>query len=163
MQTLSKAFGLAAIRLGASFTSPEIATVLNSLKAPYSISSPTSALASAALSTEGLEVQRKKVAAIIAERDRLVAELPKIEGVGKFLGGFASNFLLVEMLNKEGTPCNTVAVKAYESLAETRGVVVRFRGKEHGCTGCLRITVGTPEENSTLLERLAEVVKEARA
>ncbi|KAI5821247.1 pyridoxal phosphate-dependent transferase [Pyronema omphalodes] len=163
MQTLSKAFGLAAIRLGASFTSPEIATVLNSLKAPYSISSPTSALASAALSNEGLEVQRKKVAAIIAERDRLVAELPKIEGVGKFLGGFASNFLLVEMLNKDGAPCNTVAVKAYESLAETRGVVVRFRGKEHGCTGCLRITVGTPEENSALLERLAEVLKEARA
>lgn len=162
MQTLSKAFGLAGIRLGVAFTSPEIATILNSLKAPYSISSPTSALATAAMGAEGLEVQRVKVAAIVKERERLIKELPGIEGVGKFRGGFDANFLLVEMLDAAGKPCNEVALKTYEMLAETRGVVVRFRGKEYGCNGCLRMTVGTPEENTTLLERLAEVLKEVR-
>lgn len=162
MQTLSKAFGLAGIRLGAAFTSPEIAKILNSLKAPYSISSPASALAAAALGEEGLRVQREKVAATVAERKRLVGELPKIEGVGEFIGGFDANFLLVETLDTAGKPCNDVAEKAYEMLATTRGLVVRFRGREHGCTGCLRITVGTEEENTALLERLADVLKEVR-
>jgi len=160
MQTLSKAFGLAGIRLGAAFTSPEIAKILNSLKAPYSISTPTSALATVALGEEGLKLQREKVAAVAIERERLVKELPKIEGVGKFLGGFDANFLLAEMLDKAGKPCNEVALKVYEMLAETKGVVVRFRGKEYGCTGCLRMTVGTKEENTILLERLADVLKE---
>ena len=162
MQTLSKAFGLAAIRLGATFTSVEIAAVLNSLKAPYSISTPTSALGSAALGEEGLKVKEEKVASIIAERERMIVELPKIPGVGRFLGGFDANFLLVEMLDAEGRPSNEVALKVYEQLAETRGVVVRFRGKETGCNGCLRMTVGTEVENGVLLQRLREVLKEAR-
>jgi histidinol-phosphate aminotransferase len=162
MQTLSKAFGLAAIRLGAAFTSPEIARILNSLKAPYSISSPTSALALAALGEEGLRVKDEKVSRIVAERKRLVKELPTIEGVGKFLGGEDANFLLVEILDKTGAPSNEVALRVYEQLAETRGVVVRFRGKERGCFGCLRMTVGTEKENSLLLERLREVLAETR-
>ncbi|KAF8253913.1 histidinol-phosphate aminotransferase [Wilcoxina mikolae CBS 423.85] len=162
MQTLSKAFGLAAIRLGATFTSPEIAAVLNSLKAPYSISTPTSALGAAALGKEGLKVKEEKVARIVKERERLVKELPLIPGVGRFLGGFDANFLLVEMLDKEGKASSEVALKVYEQLAETRGVVVRFRGKETGCNGCLRMTVGTEEENGILLQRLREVLKEVR-
>ncbi|TGZ84174.1 histidinol-phosphate aminotransferase [Ascodesmis nigricans] len=163
MQTLSKAFGLAGIRLGAAFTSVEIAKLLNSLKAPYSVSSPTSELAMVALTEEsGLKVQRQNVEGILRQRDRLVQELPKIEGIGRFLGGFESNFLLCEMLDRSGKPSNVVAEKVYAQLAETRGVVVRFRGKELGCEGCLRITIGTGEENDRLLERLAEVLKQVR-
>lgn len=162
MQTLSKAFGLAGIRLGAAFTSPPIARLLNSLKAPYNISSPTSALASYALGPDGLKVMRANKERLIQQRERLVAELPQIPGVGKLAGGESSNFLLYEMLDKEGKPSNETALKVYQKLAETKGVVVRFRGKEHGCEGCLRITVGTEEEVTRCLGALREALKEVR-
>lgn len=163
MQTLSKAFGLAGIRLGAAFTSEPIATLLNSLKAPYNISSPTSAIASLALQESGLSVMRKNRESIIAQRERVLKELPKITGVGRFRGGAASNFLLVEMLDAQGKPDNVTALKVYEGLAEQRGVVVRFRGKEHGCLGCLRITVGTEDEVTRFLKEIESVLVEAHA
>lgn len=160
MQTLSKAFGLAGIRLGAAFCAPEVARLLNALKAPYNISSPTSELASNAVSEGGLAVMRKNVAMINSQRQRLIAELPKVNGMGKFRGGEASNFLLVEILNEAGKPDNVTALAVYERLAENRGVVVRFRGKEYGCEGCLRITVGTEEECTRFLKELGQVIQE---
>lgn len=159
MQTLSKAFGLAGIRLGVAFTSPPIAALLNSLKAPYNISSPTSALATAALSETNMAVMRRYREQIIAQRERLVRELPKIPGVGRFLGGQESNFLLVELLDKNGQVSNEMALGAYEAMAEKRGVVVRFRGKELGCTGCLRITVGTEQEVTKFLQEMRVVLE----
>jgi histidinol-phosphate aminotransferase len=162
MQTLSKAFGMAGIRLGAAFTSPPIARLLNSLKAPYNISSPTSALASYAVSEKGLAIMRDHRARLIESRDRLIKELPKIPGVGRLRGGTESNFLLYEILNSAGEPDNTVAHAVYEKLAEGKGVVVRFRGKEHGCLGCLRITVGTDEEVTRFLESLKTTLVEVR-
>lgn len=163
MQTLSKAFGLAGIRLGAAFTSSPIARLLNSLKAPYNISSPTSQLAMAALAPQNLSVSRKKIGYILEQRGRLVRELPRIPGIGRFRGGFEANFVLVEMLSapKEqgGEPSNEVALKVYESLAEHRGVVVRFRGKEKGCLGCLRVTVGTEEEVTRFLSEIKSVLE----
>ncbi|KAJ5256653.1 hypothetical protein N7478_012757 [Penicillium angulare] len=158
MQTLSKAFGLAGIRLGVAYTSPEIALLLNSLKAPYNISSPTSTLATAALNETNMAVMRSYREQIIAQRDRLLRELPQIPGVGRFLGGQDANFLLVEMLDVEGKPSNVVALAAYEAMAEKRGVVVRFRGKEYGCEGCLRITIGTETEVSKFLQELRAVL-----
>lgn len=162
MQTLSKAFGLAGIRLGAAFTSPEIALLLNSLKAPYNISSPTSALAVAALSPQNMAVMRHYREQIVVQRERLLRELPRIPGVGRFLGGHDSNFLLVELLDKPaeqgGKASNAVALGTYEAMAEKRGVVVRFRGKELGCEGCLRVTVGTEEEVSKFLAELRVVL-----
>ncbi|KAF5615773.1 histidinol-phosphate aminotransferase [Fusarium sp. NRRL 52700] len=161
-QTLSKAFGMAGIRLGAAFTSPPIARLLNSLKAPYNISSPTSALASYAVSEKGLAIMRDHRARLLEQRDRLIKELPKIPGVGRLRGGTESNFLLYEMLNTAGEPDNTVALAVYEKLAEGKGVVVRFRGKEHGCQGCLRITVGTDAEVTRFLESLKTTLAEVR-
>jgi len=159
MQTLSKAFGLAGIRLGAAFTSPPIARLLNSLKAPYNISNPTSQLAIQALQSQNLKVMHSNREAIIKQRERLLAEMPKIPGVGRFLGGRESNFLLVEMLDQpNGKPSNEVALQVYERLAETRGVVVRFRGKELGCLGCLRVTVGTEKEVTRFLQELEGVL-----
>ncbi|KAA8651709.1 hypothetical protein EYZ11_000006 [Aspergillus tanneri] len=166
MQTLSKAFGLAGIRLGVAFTSSPIATLLNSLKAPYNISSPTSTLATAALSPASMAVMRSYREQIIAQRERLIAELPKIPGVGRFRGGQESNFVLVELLDKPardgGKPSNEVALAAYEMMAEKGGVVVRFRGKELGCLGCLRITVGTEQEVSKFLQELRVVLEGLR-
>lgn len=162
MQTLSKAFGMAGIRLGAAFTSEPIARLLNNLKAPYNISSPTSALAAAAVGKQGLEVMHKNRELIIAQRDRLIKELAAVPGVGRLLGGKESNFLLYEMLNTDGKPDNTTALAVYEGLAENKGVVVRFRGKEHGCLGCLRITVGTEEEVTRFLETLKAMLASVR-
>lgn len=162
MQTLSKAFGMAGIRLGAAFADPAVARLLNSLKAPYNVSSPTSTLASYVLGKDGLAAMRANRAQIVAQRDRLLKELPKIPGVGRLRGGQASNFLLYEMLNEKGQPDNTTALAVYEGLAETKGVVVRFRGKEHGCLGCLRITVGTEAEVTRFLEAIQKTLGEVR-
>ncbi|KAK5175772.1 histidinol-phosphate transaminase [Saxophila tyrrhenica] len=160
MQTLSKAFGLAGIRLGAAFTSPEIARLLNSLKAPYNVSNPTSQIAMHALREKNLNVMRANRQRIIEQRDRMLKQMPGIPGVGRFLGGRESNFLLVEMLGLDGKASNEVALQVYERLAENRGVVVRFRGKEVGCLGCLRVTVGTEEEVTRFLKELREVLAE---
>ena len=164
MQTLSKAFGLAGIRLGAAFTSPPIARLLNNFKAPYNISSPTSVLACAALQPRNLAVMNKNREKILTQRGRMLEALPQIPGIGRFLGGSESNFLLVEILDKPrdegGKPSNETAMAVYERLADTKGVVVRFRGKEFGCLGCLRITVGTAEEVDNLLDRMQSVLTE---
>ena len=160
MQTLSKAFGLAGIRLGAAFTSPEVASLLNNLKAPYNISSPTSTLANLALQPKNLAVMKSNRQKILEQRKRMLKELPGIPGIGRFLGGADSNFLLVEILDRGegGKPCNRIALALYEQLAENRGVVVRFRGKEFGCEGCLRITIGTAEEVDKLLAVTRDVL-----
>ncbi|KAM7220969.1 Pyridoxal phosphate-dependent transferase [Rhypophila decipiens] len=162
MQTLSKGFGLAGIRLGAIFTSPEIALLLNSLQAPYNIPSPTAALATYALSDKGLGIMRQNVENLLKQRERMIKAMEKIPGVGRLRGGLDSNFLLYEMLNKEGQPDNKTALAVYERLAEQKGVVVRFRGKEHGCEGCLRITVGTGEETGKFLEAVEKTLAEVR-
>ena len=167
-QTLSKAYGLAGIRLGTAFTSPEIARLLNNLKAPYNVSSPTSEIACAAFRPTSLEVMRENRACILQQRSRLLTELPNVPGIGRFLGGHASNFLLVEILDKPleqgGKPSNEMAMAVYEGLADRKAVVVRFRGKEVGCLGCLRITVGTEREVDKFLSEirsmLAELYKE---
>jgi histidinol-phosphate aminotransferase len=164
VQTLSKAFGLAGIRLGAAFSSAEIARLLNNLKAPYNISSPTSALATAALEPKNLAVMRANRVKILKQRDRMMKELPKISGIGRFLGGTDSNFLLVEILDgprgSGARPDNVTALAVYETMAEQRGVVVRFRGKELGCEGCLRITVGTEKEVNIFLEQIGAALSE---
>lgn len=162
MQTLSKAFGLAGIRLGAAFTAPPVARLLNSLKAPYNVSSPTSELAQAALQPKALTIMRANRGKIVEQRERMLKQLPLIPGVGRFLGGADSNFLLVEILDKPGSqggkPSNETALAVYERLAETKGVVVRFRGKEVGCLGCLRITVGTEAEVDQMLQQTQAVL-----
>jgi histidinol-phosphate aminotransferase len=163
-QTLSKAFGLAGIRLGISFSSPEIAHLFNCMKAPYNISSPASALAMRALSPEGLAVMNHNVNDLLQQREHLIESLrqekkarkPGVAGIGEIIGGLDANFLLVQIVDGDGNPDNTIAETLYTSLAETMGVVVRFRGNETGCKGSIRITVGTKDEMQTLLLRLQE-------
>ncbi|KAL8969137.1 MAG: hypothetical protein Q9183_002141 [Haloplaca sp. 2 TL-2023] len=163
MQTLSKAFGLAGVRLGAAFASQEVASLLNNFKAPYNVSSPTSSLAIAALQPENLAIMRGNRKKIMEQRQRMLIELPKISRIGRFLGGTDSNFLLVEILDRpkdqEGKASNESALSLYEGLAESRGVVVRFRGKEVGCEGCLRMTVGTAEEVDRLLAEIRSLLQ----
>ena len=130
LQTLSKAFGLAGIRLGIAFSSPEIANLLNCMKAPYNISSPASALAMRALSSEGLAVMRHNVDDLLQQRDFLVESLIQgkkarkegLPGIGEIIGGLDANFVLVQIVNGDGGPDNTIAEGLYTMLAETMGV-----------------------------------------
>ncbi|KAI9092691.1 pyridoxal phosphate-dependent transferase [Phlyctochytrium arcticum] len=153
-QTLSKSFGLAGIRLGVAISSPEIAQILNNTKAPYNISTITSAIAGAALSDEGIAQMRSLRSDILIQRNRLEQELGFFKGLGSLVGGRSANFLLVPVLDSSGKPNNELAHQLYKKLAEVEGVVVRYRGLELGCEGCLRITVGTEKDMDRLLECL---------
>lgn len=104
-----------------------------------------------------------KIAVLNTNRDRLIQGLAKLAplGVGATAGGNHSNFVLIPILSRSsGEPDNTRSNAIYKRLAEELGVVVRFRGNEHGCKGCLRITVGSEEEVTILLERLEQTLTE---
>lgn len=144
LQTMSKAWGAAGIRLGMAFASPEIITVLNKIKYPYNVNLLTQEYALSRLNeTRNKEMQ---VETIIHERERLQEELPKINCVRKIYPTDA-NFLLVEV-----TDANAI----YEKLVQ-RGIIVRNRTNVTLCNGCLRITVGKPDENKELIMVLKEL------
>lgn len=163
LQTLSKAFALAGIRLGITYSNKEISKLLNSMKYPYNISNLTSDVAIRATTPEALELTRSKINKIIEERSVVLDALLKLKYVGRNRGGLDANFILIEILNKELVPDNEVAHKLYLKLATENQIVVRFRGKELGCTGCLRITIGTPEENAILINTFTKVLNEINA
>jgi histidinol-phosphate aminotransferase len=111
---------------------------------------------------QSLGVFHSKVAEIVTNRTELVKALqsPELQskGVGPIIGGTDGNFILVQIQNKQGELDNTRAERLYKTLAESNGVVVRFRGKEVGCEGCIRITVGTKEEIQVAVRKISEVL-----
>jgi histidinol-phosphate aminotransferase len=141
LQTLSKAWGLAALRVGMAFASPFIIDLLNKVKYPYNLSIANIRLALQALSHP--ERVQEKVAVLLAERSRLKAALPELPCIRQIYPSDA-NFLLVR---------TTDANRIYRQLSE-KGIIVRNRTNEMHCGNCLRITVGTPSENTALLEAL---------
>jgi histidinol-phosphate aminotransferase len=158
-QTMSKSFGLAAIRLGYLLASPELVQILTNAKAPYNVSLPTASLGLAAVSDEGRAVMARNTITLNANRTKLIADLQQLPSIGRVLGGNDANFILAEVLDAPGgKPSNPRAVSVYKQMAETKGVVVRFRGGEIGCEGCLRITIGTETECATAIARLAELL-----
>jgi histidinol-phosphate aminotransferase len=162
--TMSKAFGLAAIRLGISYSQPQISRLMNNVRGPYNMSAPTVALASAALSPEGLCLMEENRAMIVQQRDRLLQGLPKIPGFGTFLGDFHTNFVLAQFLDKPadqgGVPDSATATALKDSLATRGPILVRDRSKQLGCSGCLRITVGNKEQVDDLLEQIRTTLEE---
>ncbi|CEG64599.1 Putative Histidinol-phosphate aminotransferase [Rhizopus microsporus] len=160
MQTLSKSFGLAGIRLGIAVGHSELIQILNNTKAPYNIGTPSALIAAEALSEEGLQKMYDYRQRLIDQRGLLIEKLKTISGTGRILGGNDANFVLVEILGSNGQPCNDRAHKVYSMMAEALGVVIRFRGTEYGCNGCVRITVGTEEENAKMLDMLEKALKD---
>lgn len=144
LRTLSKAWGMAAIRLGYAVAHPLIVSYLMKAKAPYNINILTSLEASKALDRS--EHVRLSVTSTIAERERLVGELERIKFVQKIFPSDA-NFLLVRV---------TDARTLHRQLAE-RGVVIRDRSSEPKLASCVRISVGTPEQNDILLTAMKEL------
>ncbi|PCH44895.1 histidinol-phosphate aminotransferase [Wolfiporia cocos MD-104 SS10] len=163
MQTLSKSFGLAAIRLGMAFAHPALIQILMNTKAPYNISAPTASLALSALSSTSVASMSAKVAQLVTQRGVLLDGLSKLAplGLGAAIGGNDANFVMTPVLERSGSgkPSNVRAQKIYKTLAEEEGVVVRYRGSEPGCAGCLRITVGSEEENAVVLRKMEEMLK----
>jgi histidinol-phosphate aminotransferase len=141
MQTFSKAWGLAALRLGINFASAEIISILNKIKPPYNINQATQELAIQAL--DRLDEVNSMIKETVQEREVLEKELATIPFVKKIFPSDA-NFLLVRMDN---------ATEVYNSLKE-KGIIVRNRSNVILCDDCLRITIGTREQNEELLKAL---------
>ncbi|CAG8590933.1 294_t:CDS:1 [Cetraspora pellucida] len=103
---------------------------------------------------------RETVRKIHVEHTKLMSSITNITGIGKILGANDANFILVQVLDEAcKKPSNKRAQWVYKELAEHLGIVVRYRGSELGCEGCLRITVGTPQENETLLKKLKQLLE----
>ena len=141
LQTFSKAWGLAGLRLGMCFASEELIRILNKIKPPYNISAPTQALALEALDHEA--DKEKMVREILIERQILADNLRTLPSVLAIHPSDA-NFLLVKFADAQHT---------FRQLIGHQ-VIVRDRSKVTGCAGCLRITVGTQAENNRLLDVL---------
>ncbi len=146
MQTFSKAWGLASLRLGMAFASEEIIRILNKIKPPYNISGLTQETVLTAIKNRN-KVQTM-IREILEEREFLQAELAKLPIIQKIHPSHA-NFLLVKIPN---------AGQVYDDLIEEK-VIVRNRSKVLLCEDCLRITVGTRAENEAFLGALKGVVK----
>lgn len=141
MQTFSKAWGLAALRLGMNFASTGIIDILNKIKPPYNINQATQELAMKAL--DHLEDVNTMIKETVRQREDLVKSLAQLPLVQKVYPSDA-NFVLAKM---------TDATAVYNYLKE-KGIIVRNRSNVILCEDCLRITVGTPKENTQLIEAL---------
>ncbi len=139
LRTLSKAWGLAGIRLGMALADPEVIQYMNRVKYPYNVNYLTQTKALEMLGSAGNREQWVKE--ILAERTKLKGRL---EDLGYVLKIFPSdaNFLLVRVEDADGL---------YTFLYK-QGVIVRNRSRLTHCEGCIRITVGTPDENNRLIE-----------
>jgi histidinol-phosphate aminotransferase len=146
LQTLSKAWGAAGIRLGMAFAAPEIIDVLNRIKYPYNVSRPTQEYALEILRRE--EEMKRRLDGILRERALTEEALRSLPCVRHIYPSDA-NFILVRVNN---------ANAAYRYLVEQK-IVVRNRHTVALCEDCLRITIGTPEENHTLIKALKEMMK----
>jgi len=144
LQTLSKAWGLAGLRLGICFASKEIISVINKIKPPYNISSVTQSLALERL--QQVEIKNQQVKEIVDQREIMKARLSESKIV-EHVYRSDSNFLLVQVKNTK---------KVYENLL-TKGIVLRDRSNVILCNDCLRITIGTSKENQLLLDELKKL------
>ncbi|GAC1594162.1 MAG: histidinol-phosphate transaminase [Ginsengibacter sp.] len=141
MQTLSKAWGLASLRVGLAFASLEIIDLFNKVKPPYNINQASQSLAIEAL--ESTAQVNEWIKMIVYERVLLMEKLSKYDFVKEVFESDA-NFILMRVKD---------AKELYGYLS-SHGIIVRNRSKDPLCENCLRITVGTPEENQTLLKLL---------
>ena len=144
LQTFSKAWGLAAVRLGMAFASPEIIKLFNKVKYPYNVNQLTQEFVNAEI--DAVERKNKWVEQILEGRKFLEQELPKLPYVQKLYPSDA-NFILAKVDD---------ANKVYNELV-SKGVIVRNRNSVSLCAGCVRITVGTEGENKSLIEAMRNI------
>ncbi len=141
LQTLSKAWGLAGLRLGMAFASPFIVSVMNKVKYPYNINTLTQQRVMEELDRESEIIAHCEE--IVAQRSELMQEFKKLSFVEKIYPSDA-NFILIKVGD---------ANALYDYLV-SHGIIVRNRNSVVGCSGCLRISIGTPSENIELVKLL---------
>lgn len=141
LQTFSKAWGLASVRCGMAFASTDIIELFNKVKYPYNINLLTQNFVSERINL--VDEKNRRVTAILDERPRVMREIGKLPIVEKVYPSDA-NFVLVKVRDANAT---------YKHLVEC-GIIVRNRHSVTLCGNCLRITIGTKEENDTLLTEL---------
>lgn len=141
LQTLSKSFGLAGIRLGIALASPQIIEYMMKVKAPYNVNKLTSRTALNAFIN--LDNVIENIEFILKERERIIGKLVTYSQI-EYVYPTDANFILFKIEN---------ALEVYKKLAE-KGVIVRYRGNEPHCENCLRLTVGTTAENDRFFEAL---------
>ncbi len=139
LQTLSKAYGLAGLRLGMAFADEYVIRLMSMVKYPYNINQATQELVSKVLA----EPIGQKVAETVAQRARVAAALPAFRFVRRVYPSDA-NFLLVQVDDADALYAHLLA----------DGIIVRNRSRVPLCAGCLRITIGLPSENDKLLQSL---------
>ncbi len=143
LQTLSKAWGLAGLRIGFAYASKEIIHVFNKIKPPYNISEATQQLALQALQNENQAKEKTNI--LIQQKERLLKEFKQFDFIKQIYPSDA-NFILLKVND---------AKRLYQYLV-SKNIVVRNRSSQPLCENSLRVTVGTPEENDTLLNALKE-------
>jgi len=144
-QTLSKAWGMAGIRVGMAFASIEIIQVMNKVKPPYNINVLSQDMAIKKLAA--LELFERNLNDILSQKELMINELQKFGNVEKMYPSDA-NFLLVKFTN---------SAFVFKEL-QSRGIILRDRSQQVLCEGCLRITIGTEEENSKLITNLKDII-----
>lgn len=147
LQTFSKAWGCAGIRLGMAFASPDIIALFNKIKYPYNVNLLTQREALDMLARSSADV-KQWVGILLAERSRVMEAFRKLPCCREVFPTDA-NFFLARMTDADGI---------YDALVN-RGIIVRNRSRVTRCAGCLRITIGTPAENNALLQALKEMDK----
>ncbi len=148
LQTLSKAFGLAGIRCGFCIGAPDVIQLMNNVKAPYNVNVLTSEVAINAMSS--IETLQKNVANLLEQREVVRTQLEALTDIVVKVYPSDANFLLFRVKHH--------AEELYKAMADA-GVVTRFRGNELHCDQCIRVTIGTPEENTKFLVLLQEIWK----
>jgi histidinol-phosphate aminotransferase len=143
LQTFSKAWGMAGLRLGMAFASEDIIGVFNKIKYPYNVNEATQKLASEGL--KNILIKEEMVADILTERERLKEELQKLPVVEKIFPSDA-NFILVRVVDADAV---------YTYLTDKK-IITRNRSKVLLCANSLRVTVGKREEDDALIKALSE-------
>jgi histidinol-phosphate aminotransferase len=145
LRTFSKAWGLAAIRLGFCCADSEIVNILLKVKAPYNVNSLTRYVVEKAI--ENCAKREIYVKSILRERERIKNQLESLKGVEKVFDSDA-NFLLIKCPEP----------KAVQQKLAEKGIIIRDRSNQPKLEGCLRISVGTEEENDLLWNEIKKIL-----
>lgn len=137
--------------------------MLDKLQMPYCIPATTSLLAQAALSPDSMRSQKQLVQGVNSNRKSLVKALAETSvtelGVGAPLGAGEANFVILPILNQVSkVPDQGRAETTAQKIQEDHGIAIRFIGMMTHCQGCLRITIGTEQENAEFVEGLRKVL-----
>jgi histidinol-phosphate aminotransferase len=141
LQTLSKAWGLAGIRLGKAFASEEIVSLLNKVKFPYNVSKINQEIAQKALNRK--KQANKKIQRIISEREKMKTRLHTFSFIEHIFPSDA-NFLLMKVSNS----------RTLVDFMRRSGILIRDRSELSGCRNCVRLTIGTPKQNQLVLKKM---------